>query len=235
MKQIKNLILKFPQIYLYYKKLTYILLAFSSRTKEKNIFQEASTTEFNRHPDIFNFLKVKYKNENIKILSFGCSSGEECMSLNKYLPNASILGIDINKKSLAKAKQNNRNQNISYKYCEPNKISELGEFDVVIAISVLCKHPEATYLNELTKFYPFERYEEMVNKLDSIVKVDGLLIIRSSNYIFSDVKISNKYEFIENSNSRKPMSFPKFNSKGFRKKDYIENKEIFKKKNLKLN
>lgn len=229
MKQIKNIILKFPQIYLYYKKLTYILLAFSSRTKEKNIFQEASTTELNRHPDIFNFLKVKYKNKNIKILSFGCSTGEECVSLNKYLPNASILGIDINKKSLAKAKQNNSNQNISYKYCEPNKISNLGEFDVVIAISVLCKHPEAEYLNNLSKIYPFKRYEDMVHKLDSVLKEDGLLIIRSSNYMFSDTKTSNKYQLIENSNARKPKPFPKFNSKGFRKIDYIEDKEIFKK------
>ena len=229
MKQIKNLILKFPQIYLYYKKLTYIYLAFSSGTKQKNIFQEASTTEYNRHPDIFDFLKVKYKDKKIKVLSFGCSTGEECMSLNKYLPKASILGIDINKKSLAKAKQNNSKQNISYKYCEPNEISNLGEFDVVIAISVLCKHPEAIYLNELTSIYPFERYEAMVNKLDSIVKVNGLLIIRSSNYIFSDVKISNKYKSIENSNARKPKSFPKFNSKGVRKLDYIDDKEIFRK------
>ena len=229
MKQIKNLILKFPQIYLYYKKLTYIFLAFSSGTKQKNIFQEASTTEYNRHPDIFDFLKIKYKDKNIKILSFGCSTGEECVSLNKYLPNASILGIDINKKSLAKAKQNNSKQNISYKYCEPNEIINLGEFDVVIAISVLCKHPEAIYLNELTTIYPFERYEEMVNKLDAILKEGGLLIIRSSNYIFSDVKISNKYELIENNNARKPKSFPKFNSKGLKKTDYIENKEIFKK------
>ena len=229
MKQIKKIILKFPQIYLYYKKLTYILLAYSSGTKQKNIFQEASTTEYNRHPDIFNFLKEKYKDKNIKILSFGCSTGEECVSLNKYLPNASILGVDINKKSLAKAKQNNSRQNISYKYCEPNKISNLGKFDVVIAISVLCKHPEAIYLDELTKIYPFERYEEMVNKLDTIVKENGLLIIRSSNYIFSDVKISNKYKSIENNNARKPKSFPKFNSKGFRKIDYIEDKEIFRK------
>ena len=76
MKQIKNIILKFPQIYLYYKKLTYIFLAFSSGTKEKNIFQEASTTEYDRHPDLFNFLKSRYSDKQIKILSFGCSSGE---------------------------------------------------------------------------------------------------------------------------------------------------------------
>lgn len=229
MKQIKNIILKFPQIYLYYKKITYILLAFSSGTKEKNIFQEASTTELNRHPDIFSFLKVKYKDKNIKILSFGCSTGEECVSINKYLPNASILGIDINKKSLAKANQNNSNQNISYKYCEPNEISNLGEFDVVIAISVLCKHPEAEYLNNLSKIYPFKRYEDMVHKLDSVLKEEGLLIIRSSNYIFSDTKTSKKYQLIKNSKARKPKPFPKFNSKGFREIDYIESKEIFKK------
>ncbi len=229
MKQIKNIILKFPQIYLYYKKLTYISLAFSSGTKEKNIFQKASTTEYNRHPDIFDFLKLKYKKESIKILSFGCSSGEECISLNKYLPNASILGVDINKKSLEKAKKINNNKNIIYKYCEPKDICNLGEFDVVIAISVLCKHPEAEYLNDLSKIYPFKRYEDMIHKLDSVVKKDGLLIIRSSNYIFSDTKISNNYQIIENNNARKPKPFPKFNSKGFKKTDYLENKEIFKK------
>ncbi len=229
MKQIKNIILKFPQIYLYYKKLTYIFLAFSSGTKEKNIFQEASTTEYDRHPDLFNFLKSRYSDKQIKILSFGCSTGEECISLNKYLPNASILGVDINKKSLEKAEKINSNKNIIYKYCEPKDIYNLGEFDVVLAISVLCKHPEAEYLNNLSKIYPFKRYEDMVHKLDSVVKEDGLLIIRSSNYIFSDTKTSNNYQLIKNNNARKSKAFPKFNSQGLKKTDYFENNEIFKK------
>ena len=57
----------------------------------------------------------------------------------------------------------------------------------------------------------------MVHKLDSVVKEDGLLIIRSSNYIFSDTKTSNNYQLIKNNNARKSKAFPKFNSQGLKK------------------
>jgi len=229
MKQLKKIILKFPQIYLYYKKMTYFFLAFLSGTKEKNIFQEASTTEYNRHPDLFKFLEQEYKNNKIKILSFGCSSGEECVSIKSYLPNAKILGIDINKKNIEKAKKNNNHKDISYEYCEPHDLIKLDQFDVILAISVLCKHPEAEYVNNLKKIYPFNRYENMIKKLDSLIKKDGLLIIRGSNYIFRDTETSNNYRVIKNSFGRTPNKFPKFDKNSSKIFNYSEKEEIFQK------
>ena len=34
--------------------------------------------------------------EHPKILSFGCSTGEEVATLSKYIPHGSIVGVDIN-------------------------------------------------------------------------------------------------------------------------------------------
>ena len=43
--------------------------------------------------------------QDIKILSYGCSTGEEVLTLRNYFPNAHIIGAEINKHSLAKCRQ----------------------------------------------------------------------------------------------------------------------------------
>ena len=69
--------------------------------------QTHNTTEKNRYPKIFNFISKNYKFNNI--LSFGCSSGEECQTLSTYFKYSNIIGIDSNEEILNKAINSNNN------------------------------------------------------------------------------------------------------------------------------
>jgi 2-polyprenyl-3-methyl-5-hydroxy-6-metoxy-1,4-benzoquinol methylase len=226
-----KLLKRLGPIYIILKKIKYFILSKKYKTASKNILQTASTTFMNRHPDIFEFLSDNFKDKNIKILSFGCSTGEECFSIREYLPKSKIIGVDINKESINKAKQHPRiDSKMTFLNVEPNKLNELGQFDVILALSVLCKNPEAETLKNIKSIYPFSQYEYFVKQLDSILKPGGLLIIRSSNFRFLDTKIASNYFCIYPKNSRKAHSFPKFDSENNRLYNYLETEEFFQKK-----
>jgi chemotaxis methyl-accepting protein methylase len=221
---------KNKSIYVYLKKLKYKFLSRKFGIQSDQLFQTASTTFMNRHPDIFNILKDQYGSKKINILSFGCSTGEECFSLRKYLPNATIYGIDINPENIEIAKNNDlKDEQIIFKQGNLEQFQFAFKFDVILALSVLCKNPEAEILENISCIYPFETYEKTINHLNDLLKINGLLIIRSSNFRFRDTSIFKKFEVFKTNKLRTPILFPKFDSNNNRLIDYLENEEIFQK------
>lgn len=225
----KRILKKIPFLYLSYKKLQYRRLTRKYKLAEDSLLQSASTTELNRHPDIFNELKSRYSQEKVRILSFGCSTGEECKSLSDYIPEAQIVGVDINTESIEIAQSNFASENIKFMVKEPSKLTSLGKFDVILAISVLCKHPESQLVSEISSLFSFEKYESIVCELDQLLTKGGLLFIRSSNFRFKDSTLSDQYEVVS-WNQRNPEAFPKFDSNNNRMDKYEEREELFMKK-----
>lgn len=224
-----NFIKKNTSLYIFLKNIKYSLMNIFYSKKSNKIIQTASTTFHNRHPDLFNFLKEKYQNEEIKILSFGCSTGEECQSVSEYLPNATIIGAEINLSSLKKAKKNNQNPLIKFVYSDKKTLEENGPYDVILALSVLCKNPEAEHVKDISKLYTFNQYKETVEMLDTLLKKNGVLLIRSSNFRFKETNIYSKYKVINYDKIRNPIHFPKFSKDNLRIHDFLENEEIFQK------
>jgi tRNA G46 methylase TrmB len=72
--------------------------------------QGPNTTALNRYPEIFTAAAAAAPNAQ-RILSFGCSTGEECVTLASYFPSAQIVGTDINPVNLIKARKH-RNERI---------------------------------------------------------------------------------------------------------------------------
>ena len=72
------------------------------RNGAHNLFQPYGTTFVDRYPRIFTFVKDQLANTAApRLLSFGCSTGEEVFTLRRYFPQAEIVGIDINPRSIA--------------------------------------------------------------------------------------------------------------------------------------
>jgi hypothetical protein len=140
-----------------------------------------------RYPKIFNFLSENYQ-DSLKILSFGCSSGEECFSLRKYFLKSKIFGVDANDEILKEAIKNNNDNNIYF----DNSIMNIESVDMIFAMSVFCKHPESFDLLKNT-VYNFKDYNEEVKKLDSKLNKNGIFINYNSNYFFSDTDVYYKY------------------------------------------
>lgn len=152
--------------------------------------QGPNRTSLNRYPEIFAAAAALLPNA-LKILSFGCSTGEECFTLSEYFPAALIIGTDINPLNLWKAKKF-RSERIRFVYALDSLLKRFGPFDAVFCMAVL-RTPQRAHIADR---YPFERFEERVLFLDSLVRPGGLLVIHNASYRFSDTANQSPYETI---------------------------------------
>src|SRR5882724_9636400 len=64
-------------------------------------FQPYNHTLLNRYPWLFQFARESLGDTaDLRVLSFGCSLGEEVFALRKYFPAAAIKGIDIDRRNI---------------------------------------------------------------------------------------------------------------------------------------
>jgi hypothetical protein len=152
--------------------------------------QVPSKTAFNRYPEIF-AAAVAILPEALRILSFGCSTGEECVTLASYFPAALIVGADINPLNLFKAAKH-RTDRIRFVYAADRILKWLGGFDAVFCMAVL----RTSKRDRIAEHYPFERFEERAVFLDSLVKPGGILVIHNAIYRFSNTAHPGTYETI---------------------------------------
>lgn len=152
----------------------------NKRTIPNNLssqFQLSNETREDRFPRIFKAIS-KYSGfnptEKFSILSFGCSTGEECFSLRKYYPNAKILGYDLNRWNISSAiaKRNERNlDNILFS----SSLKEESKFDVVVSLMVFFS------IHEPIKK---ENFDKALESLCQKVKQNGICVLHGLEYSF---------------------------------------------------
>ena len=108
----------------------------------------------NRYPEIFAAAAAAAPDAR-RILSFGCSTGEECVSLAEYFPKSEIIGAEINVLSLLKAWKK-RSDRIRFVYSSDRTLTRLAPFDVVFCMAVLRAPKKQQRLGN----YPFEVFAE---------------------------------------------------------------------------
>lgn len=146
--------------------------------------QESKFTKFDRTPAQFSQIRDSIKNPN-KILSFGCSSGEECRTLSEiYFPDAIIHGFDIDVDVIEKNKIDNKNPNIEY-FSDFDETDD--DYDLIICMSVLCRWPSGS------KLYSFDLFQHTLLHIDSKLKVGGAIAIYNSQYLFDEVCFFDRY------------------------------------------
>lgn len=142
--------------------------------------QKSNRTSTNRYPLIFKKVQL-YLKDVCSILSFGCSSGEETLSLRERFPDARIYGVDINTDMRQKAiKLTESDPNIfivSLEECKTRK------FDLITAMSVLCSHFHHS------GGYTFDLFQNTVSELVQLLTPGtGHLLVYNSQYHVSDCK-----------------------------------------------
>jgi len=178
-----------------------------------NSHQISNFTLYNRYPKLFMFAKkyfVDRKQKGVKILCYGCSTGEECFSLNDYFDNATIYGIDNNKKVLARANKNNRFPNIKFFNSTTENMEKNAPFDIIFAMAVFCRWPASGYSKDISQVYPFTRFNDSIDELDKLLSNNGLLIFNNSNFLFSDTSVFSNYEVLETPQGVEEDIVPKF-------------------------
>ena len=152
----------------------------------RELHQIAPYTWLNRYPLLFD-LAAEMAPDARRILSFGCSIGEELISLRNRFAYAEIVGAEINPRSRAIARgrvaADPRTTVIA-----PERIA--GSFDLVFALSVLQRDPRGLKsemeARHLAALYPFARFDAGVRSLVERLRPGGFLIVANALYRVED-------------------------------------------------
>ena len=163
--------------------------------------QTTSLTWMNRYPGLFAACRERLgDSESLRLLSYGCSTGEEVFTLRFYFPSAHIIGVDINAWSLEKARAWPADSRIAFALSQPKTIERLGPYDAIFCMAVLQRTPhrvEAEKLASLEDIYPFARFDEQLTQLDGVLKPGGLLVVHHTQYVFEQATIAPRYRALE--------------------------------------
>jgi hypothetical protein len=194
------------------------------------LHQTTPLTFMDRYPAIFSACKNYFNGkQDLKILSYGCSTGEEVLTLRKYFPDAEIIGADINKKSLAICKTLPVDSKISFLYSSHSEIKKHGPFDAIFCMAVLQRKPHdiaAKGITNLKKIYPFDKFEKQIIEFDEIIKTQGLMVIHYTQYSFEDTSLASQYKSLGYSN-QSDYNLPVFDKESELIKNPRPQKSIF--------
>lgn len=159
--------------------------------------QTTPLTFMDRYPDVFKACRDFFSDKGeIRILSFGCSTGEEVVTLRKYFPDAEIVGAEINRRSLAICRKRRLDPKIRFIRSTHDRLLKEGPFDAVFCMAVLQRTPqliEDKHIKNLKKIYPFEKFEEKILEMDKYIRDGGLLVLYYTQYSLEDTSVANRY------------------------------------------
>lgn len=161
------------------------------------IHQTTVLTGMDRYPAVFAICRDYFASTpDLRILSYGCATGEEVLTLRRYFPTALIVGAEINRHSLSVARSRPVDDRIVFIESEAALIRPYAPFDAIFCMAVLQRtpmHVAEAGIRDLKRLYPFEKFEAKVMELDAWLKKDGLLIAHNSQYSLADAAIGSKY------------------------------------------
>ena len=166
-------------------------------------FQAYSHTLPDRYPWLFNFASANIRDSaDTRILSFGCSYGEEVFTLRKHFPNSAIKGIDINPGNISRCEARVRTSDAAGMTfaVAPNTQAEPSEcYDAIFCLAVLCLG-DLTVLSARRSdpYLYFKDFERMVTDFARCLKPGGILFLHTANFRFGDTAISQTFDTVLN-------------------------------------
>ena len=199
------------------------------------LFQSNPLTVPNRYPGIFRFVGEHLaKQSHPRLLSFGCSSGDEVFSLREYFPHAAIRGVDINPANIAACRARHaREGNVSLIEfeCKDSAADEAREsYDAVFCMAVFqrssLKRDRA--IASCEPHLRFTDFAETVTGLAACVKPGGFLVIRHSMFRFADTDCARDFRAVLSRPVPREF-FPRFDRHNRRLPDAAEEDVVFQK------
>jgi cyclopropane fatty-acyl-phospholipid synthase-like methyltransferase len=239
-QKLKNLSLKNPVFNIIYRLLAkanfFRLIVTNARVRSEFLtrlnykgshFQKSTYTAKNRSPLVFNEC-TKYLRSipHPKLLSFGCSTGDEAFTLAEYMPNATITGIDINKWCINQCIRKNRSEKLHFYHRLSDEFNLDSDFDAIFCIAVF-QRDENRAFDQIINGFTFQQFEKEITLLDTKLKPGGLFIIHHSNFNFADTKIAKHYTPLPFEGNKKLLQRPLFDRNNVRVSDTTECYRVF--------
>lgn len=160
-------------------------------TRKNSVHQYSTVTWLDRYPQLFAEAQAELSDISAPaILSFGCSSGEELVSLRRYFPTARLVGAEINAVQLAACAHLTADPQMTFIRSTREAITELGPYDAIFCMAVLQRLPhevEQRGIRNISKRYPFEHFSGEVKFLADQLRPAGLFVIDHCQYRVEDV------------------------------------------------
>jgi SAM-dependent methyltransferase len=162
------------------------------------MFQPFSTTAMNRYPALFREAHAHVgDNVDARLLSFGCASGEEVFTLRTYFPNATIRGLDINPRNIARCQARlSRNPDAGLDFAEAGSAAAepTAAYDAIFAMAVF-RHGDLKRTHQrCDPLIHFAAFEESLTQLARCLRPGGLLVLRHANFRFDDTALASQFE-----------------------------------------
>lgn len=154
-----------------------------------DVHQTTPFTSEDRYPELFD-VSARYAAKAERILSFGCSTGEELVALRRRFPAAAIVGVEINARARRIAARKVAHD-LGITVVPPSGLS--GKFDLIFALAVFQREPvktEEANILDLTRVYPFNRFDAAIKRLLSCLRPTGLLCVANSHYRVEDSSVA---------------------------------------------
>jgi 2-polyprenyl-3-methyl-5-hydroxy-6-metoxy-1,4-benzoquinol methylase len=177
--------------------------------KPRNLFQVCNLTAEDRYPVLFRLARDELGDgRDLRLLSFGCATGEEVFSLRKYFPSATIKGLDINRHNISVCKQRlalNPDSKIHFELADSVEREPAAAYDAIFCMAVF-RHGNLAdkrfvRCDSLIRFADFRR---IIAEIAQRLRPGGLLIVIHANFRFRDTPTAEEFELVHRMNLCQP-------------------------------
>jgi SAM-dependent methyltransferase len=164
-------------------------------------FQPYNHTLWDRYPWLFRFAAAYLGNgPDLRILSFGCSRGDEVFTLRNYFPAAAIKGIDIDSRNIACCLARLRSQPsaaITFAQAATTEGEPAESYDAIFCLAVLC-HGDLTTggAERCDPLLRFDNFERIVADFARCLKPGGLLLLHTTSFRFCDTATAQDFHTV---------------------------------------
>jgi hypothetical protein len=189
------------------------------------VHQTTPFTSPDRYPELFDAV-ARLVPDARHILSFGCSTGEELIALRRRFPGAQIVGAEINPRSRRLARKLTASD-AAISVVAPSQVS--GSYDAVFALAVFQREPhkmDELEIDDLSAFYPFERFDAGVTSLLERLRPEGILCVINNQYRVEDSSAAEQLAAVDES----PIGNGPFFAPDGRRSEQLTGRTIFRKR-----
>ena len=159
-------------------------------TRGTAVHQDVTQTFPDRYPRLFGEMqRLIGRDTPVRLLSYGCSSGEEVISLRHYFPNATVIGVEINRRMLKACRALPADRQVMFMESTPEGIAAHGPYDAIFGMAVFQRNPhdvEKRGLTDISAHYPFARFDEALAFLTPQLKPGGYMVVEHAQYRVED-------------------------------------------------